>query len=112
MHWKSGDSLPITMLRFSNSAANRRGWQLSKAVPYTELSSGLLPTSQRVRQAFELATPEQLNLAYPNTAIVSTFSTIVKDEQLIRRVMKSIVEGIYFFKTQKDASLKSIDAFA
>jgi len=36
----------------------------------------------------------------------------VKDEQLIRRVMKSIVEGIYFFKTQKDASLKSIDAFA
>jgi len=45
------DSLPIAMLRFSNSAANLRGWRLSKAVPYTELSSGLLPTSQRVKQA-------------------------------------------------------------
>jgi NitT/TauT family transport system substrate-binding protein len=60
----------------------------------------------------ELATPEQLNLAYPNTSIVSTASTVSKNEELIRRVMKAIVEGIHFFKTQKEASLKSIDAFA
>jgi len=26
--------------------------------------------------------------------------------------MKSLVEGIHFFKTQKEASLKSLDAFA
>jgi len=60
----------------------------------------------------ELATPEQLNLAYPNTSIVSTASTASKNEELIRRVMKSLVEGIHFFKTQKEASLKSLDAFA
>jgi NitT/TauT family transport system substrate-binding protein len=60
----------------------------------------------------ELATPEQLNLAYPNTCIVSTASNVAKNEELTRRVMKSIVEGIHFFKTQKEASLKSLDAFA
>jgi NitT/TauT family transport system substrate-binding protein len=60
----------------------------------------------------ELATPEQLNLAYPNTCIVSTGSTISRDENLIRRVMKSLVEGIQFFKTQREATQKSLDAFA
>src|SRR5499425_1209249 len=59
----------------------------------------------------EIASPEQLNLAYPNTSIVSTASTASKNEELFRRVMRSMVEGIYFFKTQKNASLKSIDAF-
>jgi NitT/TauT family transport system substrate-binding protein len=60
----------------------------------------------------ELATPEQLDLAYPNTSIVSTASSVSKPDELIRRIMKSIIEGIHFFKTQKEASLKSIDAFA
>ena len=60
----------------------------------------------------ELATPEQLNLAYPNTCIVTTTSSASKNEELIRRVMKAMVEGIHFFKTQKEASLKSLDAFA
>lgn len=60
----------------------------------------------------ELATAEQLNLAYPNTSIVSTASSTSKNEELTRRVMKSIVEGIHFFKTQKEPSLKSMEVFA
>ena len=60
----------------------------------------------------EIATPEQLNLAYPNTCIVSTASSVSRNEELIRRIMKSVVEGIHFFKTQKEASMKSLDAFA
>jgi NitT/TauT family transport system substrate-binding protein len=60
----------------------------------------------------EIATPEQLNLAYPNTCIVSTASSVSKNEELIRRILKSMVEGIHFFKTQKEASMKSLDAFA
>jgi NitT/TauT family transport system substrate-binding protein len=60
----------------------------------------------------EIATPEQLNLAYPNTCIVSTASTASKNEDLTRRIMKSMVEGIHFFKTQKEATQKSLDAFA
>src|SRR5919109_2955535 len=60
----------------------------------------------------ELATPEQLNLAYPNTSIVSTASNVARNEDLIRRTMRAIVEGIHFFKMQKEASVKSLDAFA
>jgi NitT/TauT family transport system substrate-binding protein len=60
----------------------------------------------------ELVTPEQLNLAYPNTSIVSTASRVAKDEELTRRIMKAMVEGIHFFKTNKQASVKSLDAFA
>jgi len=106
------DSLPIAMLRFSNSAANLRAGGSQKRCRTRTIVGPPADIAARKAGLNELATQEQLNLAYPNTAIVSTFSTIVKDEQLIRRVMKSIVEGIYFFKTQKDASLKSIDAFA
>jgi NitT/TauT family transport system substrate-binding protein len=59
----------------------------------------------------ELATPERLNLAYPNTCIVTTASNALKNEDLTRRVMKALVEGIHFFKTQKEASSRSLDAF-
>jgi NitT/TauT family transport system substrate-binding protein len=60
----------------------------------------------------EIATPEQLNLAYPNTSIVSTSSTLAKNDELMRRIMKALIEGIHFFKTQKEASMKSMDSFA
>src|SRR5215471_6036949 len=60
----------------------------------------------------EIATPEELNLAYPNTSIVSTASIISKNDDLARRIMRAMVEGIHFFKTQKEASMKSLDAFA
>jgi NitT/TauT family transport system substrate-binding protein len=60
----------------------------------------------------EIANPEQLSLAYPNTCIVSTVSSMVKHEDTLRRVMRSMLEAIHFFKTQKDATLKSLDAFA
>jgi len=60
----------------------------------------------------EIATPEQLNLAYPNTCIVSTASILSKNDELVRRIMRAMVEGIHIFKTQKEASMKSLDAFA
>src|SRR5262249_246505 len=60
----------------------------------------------------EIATPEQLNLAYPNTCIVSTASAVSRNDDLTRRIMRAMVEGIHFFKTQKEASMKSLDAFA
>jgi NitT/TauT family transport system substrate-binding protein len=64
------------------------------------------------REGFnELATPGQLNLAYPNTCIVTTASNASKKEDLTRRVMKAVVEGIHFFKTQREASSRSLEAF-
>lgn len=59
----------------------------------------------------EIATPQQLDLIYPNTALVTTASAIVKNEELIRRVVKAFVEGINFFKTEKERSMNSLGAF-
>ncbi len=59
----------------------------------------------------ELITAEQLNLAYPNTCVVTTASAISRNEEIIRRAMRAFVEGIHFFKTQKEASLRSLNAF-
>ena len=93
----------------------------SQPARFTALKSGIVhgtivgpPANIVARKAGfnELATPEQLNLAYPNTSIVSTTSSASNRQDLTRRVMKSVVEGIHFFKTQREASLKSMDAFA
>ena len=59
----------------------------------------------------ELVTAGQLNLAYPNTCIITTASAISRNEELIRRAMRAFVEGIHFFAAQKEASLRSLDAF-
>lgn len=59
----------------------------------------------------ELVTAGQLSLAYPNTCIVTTASAISRNEETIRRAMRAFVEGIHFFTTQKEASLKSLDVF-
>ena len=59
----------------------------------------------------EIATPQELDLVYPNTALVTTGSAIARNEELIRRVVKAFVEGIHFFKAQKEISMKSLGAF-
>jgi NitT/TauT family transport system substrate-binding protein len=71
------------------------------------------PTNIAARKAgfTELSTPEQLDLIYPNTCVVTTASAIARNEELVRRVVKSFVEGIHFYKTQKELSLKSVGAF-
>ncbi len=59
----------------------------------------------------EIATPRQLDLVYPNTALVTTASAIARNEELIRRIVKAFVEGIRFFKTEKERSMSSLGAF-
>ncbi|MBI4527848.1 MAG: ABC transporter substrate-binding protein [Deltaproteobacteria bacterium] len=59
----------------------------------------------------ELVTAEELNLAYPNTCVVTTASAMSKNEDLLKRTLKAFVEGIHFFKTQKEPTLRSLDAF-
>jgi len=49
-----------------------------------------------------------LGLEYVGTSLGTTRSVISKKEELVRRVVKAFVEGIHFYKTNKQASLKSI----
>jgi NitT/TauT family transport system substrate-binding protein len=55
-----------------------------------------------------LAALVDLGLDYVGTSFGTTRSVINKKEELVRRVVRAFVEGIHFYKTNKEASLKTI----
>jgi len=59
----------------------------------------------------EFASLADLGLDYLGTCLVTTRTRIQKSEALVRRFIRAMVEGIYFYKTQKEASLRSIAKF-
>lgn len=71
------------------------------------------PFTVRARQQglHELASLADLNLDYLGTCLVTTRQKIQKNENLVRRFVKAFVEGIHFYKTQKDPSIQSIAKF-
>lgn len=48
---------------------------------------------------------------YLGTCLATTQTRIRKNEDLTRRVVKTFMEGIHFYKTQKEASMRSIAKF-
>lgn len=48
---------------------------------------------------------------YLGTCLATTRSRIQKNEDLTRRVVKTFMEGIHFYKTQKEASMRAISKF-
>jgi ABC-type nitrate/sulfonate/bicarbonate transport system substrate-binding protein len=56
----------------------------------------------------ELASFDKLGVEYPYTSVVVLRQTVVKSPDLIERFLKTIVEGIYVFKTNK---VKTMAAF-
>lgn len=71
------------------------------------------PLTVTARQAGfnELAPLADLGLDYVGTCLVTTRALIQKNENLVRRLVMAFVEGIHFYKTQKEASLRSISKF-
>ncbi len=59
----------------------------------------------------EIASLADLGLDYLGTCLVTTRTRIQKNENLVRRFVRGFVEGIHFYKTQKEASLRSIAKF-
>jgi len=55
-----------------------------------------------------LAALVDLGLDYVGTSFGTTRSVISQKEELVRRVVRAFVEGIHFYKTNKQASLKTI----
>jgi ABC-type nitrate/sulfonate/bicarbonate transport system substrate-binding protein len=71
------------------------------------------PFTVRARQEglFELGSLGDLGLDYLGTSLATTRQTIQKKENLVRRFTKALVDGIHYYKTQKEASLQSIAKF-
>jgi ABC-type nitrate/sulfonate/bicarbonate transport system substrate-binding protein len=57
-----------------------------------------------------LASLADLGLDYVGTSLATTRSLIHRREEAVRRVVRAFAEGIYFYKTRKQASLKSVSA--
>lgn len=71
------------------------------------------PFTVRARQAGlnEMGSLGELGLDYIGTSLATTRQTIQKKENLVRRFARAMVEGIHFYKTQKEASIQSIAKF-
>jgi len=71
------------------------------------------PFTVKARQEglFELASLGDLGLDYIGTSLATTRQTIQRKENVVRRFARAMVEGIHFYKTQKEASLQSIPKF-
>lgn len=87
---------------------------------YAALQSGRVdatllqpPLTVTARQAGfnEIASLADLGLDYVGTCLVTTRALIQRNENLVRRFVKAFVEGIHFYKTQKEQSLRFISKF-
>ncbi len=72
-----------------------------------------LPWTVKAKQAGfnEFASLVDMRFDYLGTSLVTTRSLIQKNENLVRRFVRAFVEGIHFYKTNKEASIKSIAKF-
>jgi ABC-type nitrate/sulfonate/bicarbonate transport system substrate-binding protein len=71
------------------------------------------PFTVRARQEglLELGSLGDLGLDYLGTSLATTRQTIQKKESMVRRFVRAVVEGIHYYKTQKEASIQSIAKF-
>ena len=59
----------------------------------------------------ELAFLSDLGLDYLGTCLAATRQTIHRKENITRRFIRAFMEGVVFYKTQKEASIQSISKF-
>jgi NitT/TauT family transport system substrate-binding protein len=73
-----------------------------------------LPWTVKARQAGfnEFASLADMRFDYLGTSLVTTRTLIRKQESLVRRFVRAFVEGIHFYKTNQEASLRHIAKFA
>ena len=59
----------------------------------------------------ELASFDKLGVEYPYTSVVVQRQTVVKNPEMIERFLKTIVEGIHIFKTNKPKTLAAFKRY-
>ena len=72
-----------------------------------------IPTTLRARKAGlnQLASLADFGIDYLGTSIATRGSMVQKNPSFVQRFVKAFVEGIHHYKTNKDASLRSIAKF-
>lgn len=56
----------------------------------------------------ELVNYDKLGMTYPSNTVTTLRQTVAKNPELIERFLKTLIDGLYIFKTQKDKSLATM----
>jgi len=59
----------------------------------------------------EMGSLGDLGIDYLGTSLATTRQTIQKKENIVRRFARAMIDGIHFYKTQKEVSMQSIAKF-
>ncbi|HEY3305576.1 MAG TPA: ABC transporter substrate-binding protein [Candidatus Binatia bacterium] len=98
-----------TLLQIGAQTARVAGLQ-SKAVQATIITPPFTLTARK--QGYNvLIDMAQLNIPYQLTALVTSRAYVKSQPDVVMAVMKSAVEGIHFYKTQKEPSIKILSKY-
>lgn len=107
--WGLEPDRDVAMLQLGGQPARYSALQ-AKAVDATLLQPPLTITARKSGYV-ELASLADLGLDYLGTCLLTTRSYSRSQPDTVRRFVKAVVEGIHFYKTNKQASLRSIAKF-
>ena len=117
-----GDFLFKYMIRKYGMDPNRDVTWLSIGTPperLQALSSGVVDAAdlsypadaQGERLGFKILLDARKEVVYPSMSVVTRRKNIVEDRDTVMRMVKSHVEGIAYFKTHKDFSMKVLSKY-
>jgi len=107
--WKLDPSRDVTLLQ-SGGGAETAAAMVSKAI-----DAGLVNPPLHLNLADAgfrtLANLGEMGVPYTSGSIVTTRSFIKSNPDILRRVMRSLVEGIKIYKTDRNFSLKALEKY-
>jgi NitT/TauT family transport system substrate-binding protein len=99
----------VTLLQIGAQTARVAALQ-SKNVQATIITPPFTLTARK--QGYNtLIDMAQLNIPYQLTALVTSRAFIKSQPDLVMAVMRSLAEGVHFYKTQKEASIKILSKY-
>jgi NitT/TauT family transport system substrate-binding protein len=107
--WGLEPDRDVAMLQLGGQPARYSALQ-AKAVDATLLQPPLTVTARKSGYV-ELASLADLGLDYLGACLVTTRSYSRSQPDIVRRFVKAVVEGIHFYKRNKQASIQSIAKF-
>ncbi len=107
--WKLDPSKDVTLLQ-SGGGAETAAAMVSKA-----MDAGLVNPPLHLNLADAgfrtLANLGEMGVPYTSGSIVTTRSFVKSNPDILRRVMRSLLEGIKIYKTDRDFSLKALEKY-
>ena len=107
--WGLGPDKDVTFLQIGEQGARLTALKAGR-VDATLIQPPLTVVARKAGVT-ELAALADLDVDYIGTTVVATRALLARREDLVRRFVRAVVEGIHFYKTNKTPALASIGKF-